>query len=169
MMKTMKWNVRLKALRSLASVTVENQSASEFISDKRRQNGVSTPFVTSEYRQPLKADTIPVSAKLRNSTKWSDKLKGMRPLPGYTNENQYTTEMGTAKGCQNQLLSPFSTNESVHISKPGQDREEDFDAREERIAIMMYDGGLSEDEAERQLEASGFIEYAERCTLYESC
>jgi len=36
---------------------------------------------------------------------------------------------------------------------------------EERLAIMMFDGGLSLDEAEMQLEASGFVEYAESCVL----
>lgn len=36
---------------------------------------------------------------------------------------------------------------------------------EERLAIMTIDGGLDQAEAERQLETSGFIEYAERCVL----
>ncbi|MEO7658012.1 MAG: DUF6371 domain-containing protein [Pyrinomonadaceae bacterium] len=35
----------------------------------------------------------------------------------------------------------------------------------ERLAIMTIDGGLSEAEAERQLEASGYVEHAERCVL----
>ena len=110
-MKKMKWNLRLKAMRSVANTT-DNQSASELTGDKRRQNGVSSRFVTSEYRQPLNSD-IPVGTKLWDSTKCNDKFRAMRPSSDYTDENQYTTEMGTAKGCQNQLSSPFGTNESV--------------------------------------------------------
>ncbi len=36
---------------------------------------------------------------------------------------------------------------------------------EERLAIMTIDGGISEDDAERQLESSGFIEFSESCVL----
>ncbi len=36
---------------------------------------------------------------------------------------------------------------------------------EERLAIMTIDGGLSDAEAERHLDTSGFIEYAESCVL----
>lgn len=36
---------------------------------------------------------------------------------------------------------------------------------EERLAIMTIDGGLSIEDAENQLEVSGFIEYAESCVL----
>ena len=40
-----------------------------------------------------------------------------------------------------------------------------IDEIEERLAIMTIDGGITDDEAERHLETSGFIEYAESCVL----
>ena len=40
------------------------------------------------------------------------------------------------------------------------------DLIEERLAIMTIDGGLSQDEAERQLEASGYLKRAERMSVY---
>ncbi len=60
----------------------------------------------------------------------------------------------SVKECQNTLSTPFDTIELGHSSKFNIEsltasEREDYDTRlQERMAIMMFDGGLSEAEAE---------------------
>ena len=87
--------------------------------------------------------------------KWNDKLKAMRAGTIVTLEKQTISVLDSVKECQNTLLSPFDTIELGHtlkfkIESLTASEREDYDIRlQERIAIMLYDGGLSESEAVR--------------------
>jgi len=106
--------------------------------------------------------------------KWNNRLKAMQTSTIAMPEKQTIPLTASAKECQSYQkgdTAPFGTSEYGHSLKfnieslPPSEREDYEIILQERIAIMMYDGGLSEAEAERQLETSGFVEYAERCVL----
>jgi len=88
--------------------------------------------------------------------KWNDRLKAMQSVTVVVSPEKQTIPLtDSAKECQNTLSSPFGTSEYGHSLKfnseflPPWEREDHQTEVEERIAIMMYDGGLSETEAVR--------------------
>ncbi len=87
--------------------------------------------------------------------KWNDKLKAMRAGTIVTLEKQTISVLDSAKECQNTLLSPFDTIELGHtlkfnIESLTASEGEDYETiLQERIAIMMFDGGMNEADAAR--------------------
>ena len=86
--------------------------------------------------------------------KWNERLKSMRIGVEATPEKQTMPEMSTDNNCQNSqkgILSVNGSSQFGHSSKFGCDYAPgDLETiLQERIAIMMYDGGLSEAEAVR--------------------
>lgn len=85
--------------------------------------------------------------------KWNDRLKALRD--GATRpEKQTMPGIATDINCQNSILSVIGSSQFGHISKFGSDyTPDDLETIfQERIAIMMFDGGLSEAEAVRHLK-----------------
>ena len=80
--------------------------------------------------------------------KWNDRLKAMRAVATQP-EKQNISVMTTAINCQNPVSSPFGSSQFGHSSKFGCDLSPvDLEIiLQERIAIMIFDGGLSEAEA----------------------
>ncbi|MGB7069115.1 MAG: hypothetical protein WBD22_06440 [Pyrinomonadaceae bacterium] len=85
--------------------------------------------------------------------KWNDRLKAMQSGKTFPLEKQNIPELSTAINCQNSKRGILAVNgcaQSRHISKSGCELSpgELETVRQERIAIMIYDGALSETEAE---------------------
>lgn len=85
--------------------------------------------------------------------KWNDRLKAMQAYPTKA-EKQTTPGIATDINCQNTqkgILSVIGSSQFGHSSKFASDYTPgDLETiLQERIAIMMFDGGLSEAEAVR--------------------
>jgi hypothetical protein len=90
--------------------------------------------------------------------KWNNKLKAMQSVSTVVDEKQTMSLMEGAKRCQNYQkrdLAPFDTSQlgrslKFNIESLTPSEREDYETvLQERIAIMMFDGGLSEADAER--------------------
>ncbi len=87
--------------------------------------------------------------------KWNNRLKAMQPGKIVTPEKQTMSVLDTDKRCQNLLSSPFGTSQlgrglKFNIESLTPSEREDYEIiLQERIAIMMFDGGLSEADATR--------------------
>ncbi len=87
--------------------------------------------------------------------KWNNKLKAMQSGNVFPPEKQTMSILASAKECQNTLSTPFDTIQLGHSLKfnieslTPSEREDYETILQERIAIMMFDGGLSEADATR--------------------
>ncbi len=87
--------------------------------------------------------------------KWNDRLKAMQPGTIATLEKPTMPLTDSDEGCQNTLSTPFDTIELGHSLKfnieslTPSEREDYETILQERIAIMMFDGGLNEADATR--------------------
>jgi hypothetical protein len=90
--------------------------------------------------------------------KWNDRLKAMRRVPLGALEKQSVSVMEGAKRCQNYQkgdMAPFGTSQlgrslKFNIESLTPSERDDYEMiLQERIAIMMFDGGLSEADATR--------------------